>query len=119
MDASTLSAASLPKSASTTARPNETAEPMDLPVTMLPSITAPVFSTVAPVSLSSNPGKQVAFLPFKRPFSPSTEGAAQMAATILPELLYALMSLITSALDPRFFVPGIPPGRITQSPALF
>jgi len=60
------------------------AVPMPRLVMMLPSVTAVSSETTAPVNFSSKPGWQTAHLPFNIPAAPSTEGAAQIAATSFP-----------------------------------
>ena len=65
------------------AAPYSQATPAPLAVMILPSIITPLSTRFAPFNSSSKPGKQVAFLPFKRPFLPKIKGAAQIAPIIL------------------------------------
>ena len=45
----------------------------------------------------------------------STLGAAQMAATFLPDFAKAVQVSVTVLLAARFGVPGMPPGSTTRS----
>jgi hypothetical protein len=65
-------------------RENGTAVPAPLLVMIVPSMTTGCLTNMPPSNLSSNPGKHVAFFPFKIPALPSTDGAAQIAAQSFP-----------------------------------
>ena len=88
---------------------------MPTAVTIFPSRATRVFPTVAPVSSSSNPGKQTAVFPRKYPPCPNTIGAAQIAARYPPFRSAARSACATVADSSRCFAPGIPPGRMTIS----
>lgn len=63
--------------------------------------------------LKSGVGRGI--LPSSRPREASTLGAAQMAATFLPDFAKAVQVSVTVLLAARFGVPGMPPGSTTRS----
>mgnify|MGYP003419298664 CR=1 FL=1 len=62
------------------AKPNWNATPAPLAVIKFPSQTTESSVIIAPFKYYSKPGKQAAFLCFKKLFLPIIEGAAQIAA---------------------------------------